>query len=398
MTRFLLPLFVLVAAPVSAAPYTHDVSVAEEFRARDGLPNVFAKLNAGGTVRIAYLGGSITAASGWRPKTLAWFKAQYPAATVAEINAAISGTGSDYSACRVRGDVLAQEPDLVFLECRVNGGGGYESKSVEGVVRQIWRHNPKIDIGFVYTLHQGMLKELQAGKNVHFGKIMETVANAYGIPSIDLGVEVARREKEGSLVFKAAAPVDGKLVFSSDGVHPGDAGHDLYRDIVARAMLQIKDNARGGAHALPAPLEAACWEEACLLPVTRATLSAGWTPVDAAKDPVYTDDRGRTQAMMRGAVKCAKAGETVTVKWNGTTVGMSDIPYDEPMIVEAVVDGGKPVTMKRAKTAEKFKHARFWYLPEQPPGDHTVVFTVKQMAEGQFFYAGQILIVGRPVP
>ncbi|OGV84440.1 MAG: hypothetical protein A3K19_32615 [Lentisphaerae bacterium RIFOXYB12_FULL_65_16] len=119
-------LSLLVLAGVAcAAPYNHDVNVAEEFRPRDGLPNFFAKLQAGGPVRVAYLGGSITAAHGWRPKTLAWFKAQYPAAAISEINAAISGTGSDYGACRLRGDVLAQSPDLVFLECRVNGGGGF---------------------------------------------------------------------------------------------------------------------------------------------------------------------------------------------------------------------------------------------------------------------------------
>jgi hypothetical protein len=39
---------------------------------RAGLPNFFAKLNTpGAEVRIAYLGGSITAQEGWRPKTLA---------------------------------------------------------------------------------------------------------------------------------------------------------------------------------------------------------------------------------------------------------------------------------------------------------------------------------------
>jgi hypothetical protein len=37
-----------------------------------------------------------------------------------------------------------------------------------------------------------MLKELQAGKQTSFGAIMEGVANAYGIPSIDLGVEIAK--------------------------------------------------------------------------------------------------------------------------------------------------------------------------------------------------------------
>jgi len=387
---------VLCAAVSCAATYSHDVNVAEEFRARDGLPNVFAKLKAGEPVRIAYLGGSITAAAGWRPKTLAWFKAQYPKAQIIEINPAISGTGSDYSACRLQGDVLVQKPDLVFLECRVNGGGGYELKSVEGVVRHVWKDNPKTDICFVYTLHQGMLKDLQAGKTPWFGPVQETVANAYGIPTIDLGVEIAKREKDGSLIFKGDAPVPGKLVFSKDGVHPGDEGHAIYCEVIARSMLKMADKGTAQPHALPAPLEAANWEEATLLPIKEAVLSAGWAPVDVDKDPVYCEDRGRTHAMLRGAVKCERAGASVTVKWNGTTVGISDIPYGEPSVLEAVVDGGQPITVERAQK-EKTKHSRFWYLTEQKPGEHTVTFTVKKLPAGQFFYAGQLLIVGKPV-
>ncbi|MCX6897948.1 MAG: SGNH/GDSL hydrolase family protein [Verrucomicrobia bacterium] len=386
-----------LATAIAAAPYDHDANLAEEFRSRDGLPNFFAKLQASGPVRIAYLGGSITAAAGWRPKTLTWFKAQYPQAQIVEINAAISGTGSDYGACRLRSDVLAKNPDLVFLECRVNGGGGFERQSVEGIVRQIWKANPHTDICFVYTIGQWMLPELQAGKNTPFGRAMEIVANTYGIPTIDLGVEIAKREKEGTLVFKSSTPVEGKLVFSADGVHPGDAGHDLYRDIIGRSMLKMKATSPTQAHVLPAPLEAANWQTASLLPITNAVLSAGWTPVDTFKDAVYTDDRGRTHDMLRGAVKCNRAGETITVKWNGTTVGMSDIPYGEARVIEAVIDGGKPVTMKRLPTREVRKHARFWYLPEQAPGLHTVTFTTKTIPEGTWFYAGQLLIVGTPV-
>jgi hypothetical protein len=389
--------WVLCATTLFAATYNHDVNVAEEFRSRDGLPNVFAKLKAGEPVRIAYLGGSITAAAGWRPKTLAWFKTQYPKAQIIEINAAISGTGSDYSACRLQGDVLAQKPDLVFLECRVNGGGGYEAKSVEGVVRHIWEENPKTDICFVYTIGQWMLKELQSGRPPSFGRVMETVANAYGIPTIDLGVEVAQREKAGSLIFKADAPVAEKLVFSKDGCHPGDEGHDLYCAIIARSMLKMEGTGTAQPHTLPLPLEAANWEVASLVPITNAVLSAGWMPVDTAKDSIYIDDRGRTHAMLRGAVKCDRAGTTITMKWNGTTVGMSDIPYGEPCVVEAVVDGGKPLTMQRIQTEKIRKYARFWYLPAQTPGEHTVVFTVKNIPEGTWFYAGQLLIVGTPI-
>ena len=387
----------LSATSLCAGSYTHDVNVAEEFRVRDGLPNVFAKLKAGEPVRIAYLGGSITAAAGWRPKTMAWFKAQYPKADVIEINAAISGTGSDYSACRLQGDVLVQKPDLVFLECRVNGGGGYEAKSVEGVVRHIWKDNPKTDICFIYTLHQNMLKELQAGKAPWFGPIQERIANAYGIPSIDLGVEIAKREMEGSLVFKGDAPVEGKLVFSKDGVHPGDEGHAVYCEIIARSMLKMTDTGTAQPHVVIAPLEATNWEHATLLPIAAATLSAGWMPVDTEKDPVYCESRGRTHAMLRGGVKCEHAGASITVKWNGTVVGVSDIPYGEPCVLEAVVDGGQPITAKRAQS-EKTKHARFWYLPEQKPGEHTVTFTVKSLPAGQSFYAGQLLVVGALLP
>lgn len=399
-TRFALAsaaAMLLIVCPVVGATYDHDVHVAEECRVRDGLPNVIAKLKAGRPVRITYLGGSITAAAGWRPKTVAWFTAEYPKAEVIEINAAISGTGSDYSACRLQQDVLSKAPDLIFLECRVNGGGGYEAKSVEGVVRQVWQNSPQTDICFVYTISLSMLKGLQMGKPPGFGSIMETIANAYGIPTIDLGVEIAQREKAGSLVFKADAPKEGKLVFSKDGVHPGDAGHDLYCEIIARSMLRIGEQGVPVAHTLPLPLEATNWQVATLVPIDNAVLSAGWERVDVDKDPVYTESRGRTHAMLRGAVKCRHAGESVTVKWRGTTVGISDIPYGEPSLLEAVVDGGPPITVERVQR-ETTKHARFWYLPEQTEGEHTVTFMVRELPAGQTSYMGQLLIVGELMP
>ncbi len=388
----------LMAAQLSAAAFSHDVTVAAELRVRDGLPNVFAKLQKGRPVRIGYLGGSITAADGWRLKTLAWFRSQWPAATIIEINAAISGTGSDYGACRLQDDVLAHDPDLVLLECRVNGGAGYEAKSVEGIVRQVWQHNPNTDICFVYTISQSMLQDLQVGKNTPFGSIMEAIANAYGIPSIDLGVEVARREKEGSLIFTSLEPSAHKLVFSKDGTHPNDAGHDLYRDVIARCLLKMQHPTALAVrpHTLLTPLEPNCWQVACLLPITRCQLSSGWMPVEPANDPVYTDDKGRTDAMLRGAVKCSQTGQTITVRWIGTTFGLSDIPYAGGSVIEAMVDGGPPITIQRLQIDKTRKYARFWYLPEQRPGLHIAILTVRQVPANGFFYAGQILIVGQP--
>ena len=377
---------------------TPDPKLAEELRMRDGLPNFFAKLAAGGPVRVAYLGGSITAAGGWRPKSLEWFKAQYPKAELIELNAAISGTGSDYGACRIAGDVLAKKPDLVLMEHRVNGGGGYEAKSVEGIVRQIWKQNPRTDICLIYTVSQSMLKDLQAGKQPWFGDTMEKIANVYGIPSIDLGVEIAKREQAGSLVFKSDVPVAGKLVFSKDGVHPGNEGHDIYRDVIARSMLAMQGVGQPQAHPLPAPLEAHCWESAALVPVTQIAHSAGWKNVDTKTDTVYRDDFGRTDAMLRGALKCDRVGETLTVKWTGTTIGFSDIPQGNGMEVEVTIDHAAPLAIKRVQSEAVHRYARFYYLPEQTPGAHTAVLKVKQLPAGLSFYAGQVLVIGTPQP
>jgi lysophospholipase L1-like esterase len=388
-----------LAITARAAGPAHDPQVAEELRIRGGLPNFFAKLESEGPVRIAYLGGSITLSDGWRPKTTEWLRGQYPGVEIIEINAAISGTGSDFGACRIAQDVLSKNPDLIFLEHRVNGGGGsaFEAKSVEGIIRQIRKSNPSTDICLVYTIGGWMLDDLRAGRQTAFGAAMERAANTYGIPSIDLGVEVVKREKAGDLIFQSPTPLPDQVVFAKDGVHPGSAGYEIYRDVVARSMLAMQDQGSPGDHALPEPIDPGCWETATLVPIHRATLSEGWSPVDVETDGVYRDDFARTHGMLRGGVKCDAAGQTITFKWHGTTLGLSDIPYGSGIEVEVSIDGGAPVTIPRPQREMRKRYARFFYLPEQQPGDHTAVITVKALPEGQSFYAGQLLVAGTPL-
>lgn len=179
-------------ASVVADTYQHDPKRAEEFREREGLPNFFRKADSQKAIKIAYFGGSITEANGWRVKTMSWFKSRFPNTQCLEINAAISGTGTGFAACRLSTDVLAHHPDLVFIEFRVNGGEGVGAQSVEGIVRQIWAANPETDICFIYTVREDWRNQIQAGTAPGFGQVMERIANHYGIPSIDLGIEVFR--------------------------------------------------------------------------------------------------------------------------------------------------------------------------------------------------------------
>ena len=127
-------------------------------------------------------------------------------------------------------------------------------------------------------------------------------------------------------------------------------------------------------------------------------MSTGWTAIDTAEDSVYRDDFGRTEAMLRGGVKCDRAGETITVKWNGTTLGFSDIPQGAGMEVEATIDKAASITIKRPQSEKIHRYARFFYLPEQEPGEHTAVLQVKTLPAGSSFYAGQVLVVGKVNP
>ncbi len=120
-------------------------------------------------------------------KSLELLQGRYPDLKWTEINAAIGGTGSDLGVFRFGQDVLAYQPDLLFVEFAVNDGGAAPQQihqAMEGIVRQAWKANPETDIIFVYTISEPFLADLQAGKFSRAASAMEEVADHYGIPSI----------------------------------------------------------------------------------------------------------------------------------------------------------------------------------------------------------------------
>lgn len=374
----------------------YDPLLTEELRVRDGLPNAFAKLNAGEEVRVAYVGGSITDAEGWRGKTFAELKEQYPKANLIQVEAAVPGTGADFAACRLADDVLVHKPDLVFVEFRVNLGGGFEARAIEGLVRQLWEANPETDICLVYTIGKWMIDDISSGKQHFFGKIMETMANEYGIPSIDLGVEVMKQMKNDELVFQTDKPVEGKLWFSKDGVHPIDAGHELYATIVLRSFQTMKEYGSPAPHKLPTPLEKDHFANASLIPASAFKTSKHWKPVDVETDEIYNRDANRTADMLRGAVKATKVGETLEFDWEGKLICFTHIPQGNGMEIEVSLDGGASKTYTLDQESNKNIFARFQYAMEQEPGKHSAKLTVTKLPEGQTFYAGQILVIDEP--
>jgi hypothetical protein len=319
------------ASPTSAGP--GEPVAAEECRPRGGLPNVSEKLRNGAEVRVAYLGGSITAQDGWRPKTVDWLRQQFPDAKLSEINAAIGGTGSDLGVFRLKHDVLDHHPDLLFVEFAVNDSGaspGQIYRCMEGIVRQTWKNDPRTDICFVYTLAGNMLQTLQEGRFPRSASAMEKVADHYGIPSIQMGMEVARLEKAGKLIFKGDKPkteaeraaLGDRILFSPDAVHPyTDTGHQLYLEAVVRSFAGIQRVGQPGPHILPAPFVADNWEKARMIPLDKAQLSSGWRKLDAP-----TNSLARSFGeWLPGLWEARKPGESVSFRFRGTTALIYDL-------------------------------------------------------------------------
>lgn len=426
-----------LAAPVPAAEIDATLRDAEEFTARGGLPNVFAKLKKGAAVKIAYLGGSITAQNGWRTQSREWLQTQFPKAQLSEINAAIGGTGSELGVFRVEADALASKPDLLFVEFAVNDAGAPPErirKAMEGIVRKTWRVLPGTDICFVYTVTFRDSPNLGNGKMMLSASVMETVADHYGIPSVNLGLEAARMEKAGTLVMKStdalmtrvsgdelneaaglAKDAKGRIIFSKDGVHPyPETGHVLYMQVLARALERLPGVGSVGPHELIAPLASDNWEQARQFRLDEVAQVSGDVARLDAKDGLAKQFANRMSPLWKFS-----PGDSLRFKFKGTKVSIYDILGPDGSKLEIAVDG-------KTRTTDRFDgYCTYHRLGTLGIGDtmsdtvHEIVVTVSEdkpdkvgilfdrnkgdlekspaKYEAANWYAGAIFIVGEIV-
>ncbi|MEQ9439211.1 MAG: SGNH/GDSL hydrolase family protein [Cyclobacteriaceae bacterium] len=371
--------FIIMQFPAMAENTLHypDPSEVRELVARDGLPNFFAKALGGDSVKVAYLGGSITAQPGWRVFSLEWLQQQYPKAAFSEINAAIGGTGSDFGVFRLHEQVLRFNPDLVFVEFAVNDGSTPAEKitrSMEGIVRQIWEQNPAIDICFVYTLKDSYLEKYLQGQLPPSAVTMEKVADHYGIPSINFGVEVNKQVQGQQLIFEGKSQeIDGVPVFSPDGVHPyPETGHRIYQQVIQRALEAMAQPAKPKKHRLPKPLTSDYFSNTQMLDIPEAALSKNW-------DRLAVDDHAfltKFDNYLSEVTRTGKSGETLTLRFKGRTIGAYDImgPGAGKVIVE--VDGVVQDTLSRFDAYCTYWRMNYFLIDHLEDQEHEVVFRV----------------------
>ena len=154
------------------------------------LSNTYYKLTQEKRLKVACFGSESTtkASNGnsWCTLTTNWFKTAFPEAQITEINATKGVTNSYWGYFAVDESVIAQNPDLVFLEFAARDFTAdftveQSVANMEGIICKIRKTLPKTDIVVVLTTNFRNLdteyKTLTAHKNL---------AEYYGIPYINI--------------------------------------------------------------------------------------------------------------------------------------------------------------------------------------------------------------------
>jgi len=228
---------------------------------------------------------------------------------------------------------------------------------MEGIVRKARRAKADLDICFVFVVWQWMTEDLRQGEVPHTYAEHTDIAEHYGIPTIHMGLEVARLEKEDKLIFTGKWPqteeekaaLGDRILFSGDGIHPHDSGHALYAEAVARSVEKMKGIGDLGPRSLPEPFREDNFEYAKPIPLDRAELSAGWRKLDVAIDPAVRKLRGGAEFGDRlDALWLAdEPGESISFRFRGTSVMVYDMVGPDCGQIIVTLDDREPKTIPR---------------------------------------------------
>jgi hypothetical protein len=72
---------------------------------------------------------------------------------------------------------------------------------VEGIVRHARALNPEVDVVLMHFVDPGKTRTIRAGGTAEVIARHEAVAEAYGLPSLDLAREVTRRMDAGQFTW-----------------------------------------------------------------------------------------------------------------------------------------------------------------------------------------------------
>lgn len=351
---------------------------------RAGLPRFAARVRAGESVRVAYLGGSITAMSGWRESVSAGLRERWPDVEWSFVEAGIPSLDSSCHAARLERDVLAHGPvDLLLVEAAVNDlHNGRDAvrrrRGMEGVVRGFLEAHAErgAEVALMHFIDPSMFAQYEAGEQPPTIASHEEVARHYGLPSLHLAREV--HERIGA----------GQFTWADDfrNLHPSPFGHALYTRSILRLLERAVHEAEAsaqGARELPDALDAHSYDRGRLLDLEAAELGEGftlierWRPSDGAGTRAgYVDVR---------VLEASEPGARLALEFEGRAVGVWVTAGPDAGTLQASVDSAAPRALPLFTRWSRGLHLPwlYWIDDELEPGPHRLELVLSEARDAR---------------
>ncbi|MEO6095575.1 MAG: SGNH/GDSL hydrolase family protein [Fibrobacteria bacterium] len=245
----------------------------------------YRKCEAGGEVRIGFIGGSITegALAGdlgnrYSSRFCRFLSRRFPNSRISEINAGIGSTTSRYGCSRVQSDLLSKSPDMVVIEYAVNDNpldSALVMATMEGLIRKCL-----VSADSPVLLFQTMNRN---GDSLNH-RYQVRLADHYDVPVISY--------RQGLFPEISVGRLKAESIFA-DNVHPNAMGHlaGAYLLYAAVAGMYPELSSQGKPvwpiTPVPAPFSTDFYARAGLLEAGDSTIrllrSSGWTQGNDAR-------------------------------------------------------------------------------------------------------------------
>jgi unsaturated rhamnogalacturonyl hydrolase len=383
MHKILIPL--LLMTPLAAAP-------------RADFGDFDRRANAGETLNVIFLGGSLTwgaqatdpQLTSYRALTSRRLEERYPSARFRFHDAAIGGTGSQLAAYRLERDVLARKPDLVFLDFTVNDFAhnppdADKLASYESLVRRmVERGVAVVQVILPLMRDVGDKRPPRPLDNLHIA-----IGEAYGLPRADAVTFVRRRVAEGATTPELLWDVPG------DRTHPGDAGYALYAEAVWDAFekaVREGTQCRLPEHMLNADT---------YMTINRALISrfpslpAGWTTGQPHRSAVAFDFTCSRWMDTLGIAATGAQPLRMKIRANSVLLFGEGTPISGRY--EVRIDGGEPKTYDSGANAKagNLRYVQFIAQGLATDREHWVEIT-PLLAAGQELRIESVCVAGSP--
>lgn len=196
------------------------------------LADAMKRAEAGEEITVAYIGGSITQGSSagddgcYARLVTNWFEETFSSAKINYVRAGIGATGSFIGVHRADADVVAHNPDIVFVEFSVNDTTENTRRNVDSydsLLRKLWNSDSKPAIVCI-----GMTQE----SGISFQNYHYDIAKSYDLPFISYRNAILDVIGKGHIKWTD---------ISDDNIHPNTVGHKVLTEIITHYLAKVND-------------------------------------------------------------------------------------------------------------------------------------------------------------